>query len=309
MKRTAAVFSLLLFAAAAPVAAQDAGPVECPDPTPGIDSVFPTVGARDVTVDAPLRVRYTRGYFGPEGPGGDPTMMLTVQRCDTTLSCDFPSCSDGGTPVSGRVQILGDEIVFFPEGGRWEAGATYSGEAIARFGGDLPFNFCVDEAGSIDNAAPELGRIGELTSDPIDPRCDAPDGGFRVGVFFDPATDNGPLGSIEYLVYQTRGPGIDGPVVRNRARAFSTGGQVAMGFVLPPDDATSTICVRVAAVDGAGNVDFDDIGDETAQCVDPVQGNFFYGLCSVGAPGAPTRFALGLAAFGVVAFMLVLRRR
>ncbi len=304
---TALALALALPFGAGRVAAQDAGMVECPDPTPQIEEVFPTVGAREVTLDAPLRVRYTPDYFGPTGPGGDPTTMLSVHRCTGTLTCDLSSCTEEGPAVAGRVQIVGDEIVFFPDGAQWDPETAYGGIARSVFG-DLQFNFCTGTAE--DDAPPRFGSITDLTSDAIEPRCDAPDGGFRVGVFFDPATDvAAPPGSIEYLVYQTRGPGIDGPVVRSRARNFTTGGGIAMGFVLPPDEATGTICVRVAAVDGVGNVTFDGEPGDPAQCVDPVQGNFFYGLCAVGAPGAPRGAAGGLAAMGLVTLLLVLRRR
>lgn len=287
-------------------AAQDAGPVECPDDTPRILSVFPAAGGRDVTLDAPLRLVYTDGYFGPTGPGGNPADLFTILRCpDTGLECDLNTDCEDGEPVSGRVQVLGDDIVFLPDGG-WEPNTVYAGAGQDQLT-DLSFDFCTSEVAE-DTTAPSFGAIAEVTSDSIEPRCDAPDGGFRIGVFFDPANDDpSPVASVEYLVYQTRGPGVDGPVVRARQRNFPTGGQIAMGFVLGPDEATSTICVRVAAVDGLGNVTFDD--GEEAQCIDPVQGNFFYGLCGVGAIGQPKGVALGIAFVGIVALMIVLRLR
>lgn len=292
-------------------AAQDAGMVVCPPDSPQLLGVFPADTARDVTLDAPLRLVYTEGYFDPTGPGGDPTELIDVRRCpETGLSCDFPNaCADGsGEPVAGRVQLLGDDIVFLPDGG-WEANTTYAGEGLDQLSG-LQFRFCTGDIVE-DVTPPTFGQIAELTSDEVEPRCDAPEGGFRIGVFFEPANDDpSPPVSVEYLVYQTRGPGVDGPVVRARQRNFNTGGQIAMGFVLPPEDATSTICVRVAAVDGLGNVTFDELdGDEEARCVDPVQGNFFYGLCGVGAVGHPKGVALGIAFVGLVALMIVLRLR
>lgn len=272
--------------------------------------MIPVVGSPGVTTDAPLRVRYSEDYFGPGGPGGDPTMLISVQRCPTAI-CDPFACEEDGEFVPGRVHRLGDELVFQPDGG-WEPNATYSGVARGR-DGDLPFHFCTGS--TEDTAPPSFGGIEDLTSMEVEPRCDAPDGGYRIGVQFEPATDpGGPPGSVEYLLYQTRGAGINGPVVRARAQNFSTTGNITMAFVLPPEEATSTICVRVAAVDGVGNVTLSEQIDGELACEDPVQGNFFEPLCSVGAPGLDrtglgSGFALVLAGVGLITLLLVVRRR
>ena len=274
----------------------DAPPLQRPEET------FPSDRAPSVSIDAPLRVRYTEGYFGPLGPGGDPTRLLNVQRCAGT-GCDFLSCEEGGEFVPGRVQVLGDELVFIPDA-PWAAAATYSGTARGR-DGDRTFSFCTGS--STDDLPPELGTIEEVRSDPIEPRCDAPEGGFRVGVFFEPATDLGPPGSIEYLLFQTRGDTVNEPILRDRVRNYA-GDQITMAFVLPPSEASAPICVRVAAVDGVGNLDFSDLRDGQEQCIDPVQGNFFYSICSVTAPGHGGS-AAPLALLALVGFGLLLRRR
>ncbi|MGE0790660.1 MAG: hypothetical protein AB7S26_33610 [Sandaracinaceae bacterium] len=301
----AVALAIALISAPLGARAQDAGPMECTDPTPRIEGVFPAHRAREVTVDAPLRVRYSPGHFEPGGPGGDPTELLTIRRCGDVGTCDLDTCAEPSEPVAGLVQILGDEIVFLPDGG-WTPNATFTGVALNRFG-DLAFTFCTGS--STDSSPPTLGALEEVTSDAIEPRCDAPDGGYRIGLFFQPATDDGPAGSIEYIVYQTRGPGIEGPIIRSRSRNTATTGQVALGFVLPRGEADSPICVRLAAVDGVGNVIYDEVTDGQARCIDPVQGNFFYGLCSVSAtPGSgpgPLGWPLAIVA---MALLLTARR-
>ena len=138
------------------------------------------------------------------------------------------------------------------------------------------------------------------------------DGGFRVGVFFAPATDSGPPGSIEYLLFQTRGVGVDAPILRNRVRNYP-GEQITMAFVLPAEEASAPICVRIAAIDGVGNPTFSDRRDGEEACLDPVQGNYFYPLCHASAPGRAARgtggTALALGAFGALWLAARVRRR
>ncbi|MEZ4339421.1 MAG: hypothetical protein R3B82_22590 [Sandaracinaceae bacterium] len=293
----------LAFAGAAH--AQDAGIDSCDDPPlQRPQETFPADRAMSVSIDAPLRVRYTPGYFGPTGPGGDPTTLLDVRRC-TRSACDFFACDDTAVFVPGRVQILGDELVYFPDGG-WDSAATYTATARGR-DDDLGFSFCTGS--SSDTLPPTLGAIDEIRSDPIEPRCDAPDGGYRVGVFFGPAVESGPPGSVEYLLFQTRGAGVDAPILRDRLRNYAAE-QITMAFVLPPDEAGSPICVRVVAVDGVGNVAFSELRDGAEECLDPVQGNFFYGLCAAsGTPGASRGGALGAVLLVLLGLVVVWRRR
>lgn len=293
--------SLLLFALAIPAAAQepDAG-VVCEDPTAREPlTVMPAVGAREVSLDAPLRVRYTPGYF-ESGTGGDPTTLIFVQRCPVA-ACDLFSCMDPGEFVPGRVQVLGDELVFLPDE-PWAAGQAYSGVARG-LDDNLPFQFCTGSAP--DTSAPTFGRLTNVTSTPVSVRCDSPEGGYRVAVTFPPASDpGGPPASIEYLLFQTRGAEIEEPVLRDRVPNFAGTDTITSAFVLAPSLATAPICVRVAAVDGVGNFTWSEPRAE--DCVNPVQGNYFYGLCSASAPGASAGFGVVLfAALGV----LVLRRR
>jgi hypothetical protein len=267
--------------------------------------VTPAVGAQQVTIDAPVRVRYTRGYFEPGGPGGDPTELITVQRCPVD-GCRLSACREPGEFVPGRVQVLGDNLIFFPDE-FWDPQQAYSGVARG-VDADLPFNFC---SGTLpDTTPPMFGRLDQVTSTVVnEPRCDAPAGGYRISAYFSPAEDpGGPGGSVEYLLFQTRGAGIEEPVLRDTWRNFSATDTISMAFVLPPEQASSVICVRVAAVDGLGNITWSDAVPER-DCIDPVQGNYFYPLCAVSAPGRGGACLVGLAALGLVALAWVCRRR
>lgn len=289
----------------ASASAQDAGTPRCDPPVARKpEEVTPADTARQVSVDAPIRVRYSEGYFGPAGPPSDITTLITVRRCP--LSCDelFACDETMGEFVPGRVQTLGDNLFFYPDE-PWSPDQAYAG--VARGVDDiLPFRFC---AGSTtDTTPPELRGIEQVTSTPVEPRCDAPSGGYRIATFFAPADDSGaPPASIEYLLFQTRGAGIDEPVLRSTIRNFPTETHT-MAFVLPPEEAGDVICVRVAAVDGRGNVDWSDANTEV-DCVDPVQGNFFYSICSASAPGGGGTAGIGLAVIGLAALALAIRRR
>jgi hypothetical protein len=286
--------------------AQDGGTERCDAPVGRKpEEVTPADSARQVSIDAPIRVRYSRGYF--EGPD-DPATLITVLRCADDgcgVGCRYEDEVDGEF-VPGRVQVLGDNLFFHPDGG-WEPGQAYAGIARGQ-DGDLPFGFCTGT--TTDGTPPELRGLEDVTSTPVPPRCDAPEGGYRIATFFAPADDAGaPPASIEYLLFQTRGAGIEGPVLRSTIRNFATA-MHTMAFVLPPSEAGEPICVRVAAVDGRGNIDWSDSNPEV-DCIDPVQGNFFAPMCAASAPGAPRRGAgaLTLAVAAVALGIARLRRR
>jgi hypothetical protein len=296
-----------LFVDAPSVEAQDAGVVRCDAPiVRRPEEVTPADSARQVSIDAPVRVRYSPGYFGPEGPGGEPTRLITMYRCETDGcggGCRFGV--DAGTFVPGRVQVLGDDSLFFFPDGEWETEQGYMG--IARgVDEDLPFSFCTGTAP--DTTPPILQGLDRVTSTPVEPRCDAPQGGYRIAAFFPTAEDfGGPPASIEYLLFQTRGAGIEEPVLRSRIRNFATTTHT-MAFVLPPSEASDVICVRVAAVDGRGNLGWSDANPDT-DCINPVQGNYFYPLCSIGAGGSPRGAWLTTLPPLVGLAALVVRRR
>lgn len=287
--------------------AQDAGTVRCDAPVARRpEEVTPADSARQVSIDAPVRVRYSADYFALGGPGGDPTRLITVMRCahdGCGGGCRFGV--DEGEFVPGRVQVLGDDLIFHSDA-MWEPEQSYMGIAWGR-DGELPFSFCTGT--TPDTTPPTLGRLQQVTSTPVPPRCDAPQGGYRIAAFFPPADDfGGPPASIEYLLFQTRGSRIDEPVLRSRIRNFATTTHT-MAFVLPPSDAADVICVRVAAVDGKGNLAWSD-ADPEVDCINPVQGNYFYPLCSIssGASRGGPFMALPLVAVALFAIRRARRR-
>ncbi|MCZ7682236.1 MAG: hypothetical protein M5U28_26975 [Sandaracinaceae bacterium] len=290
--------------------AQDAGTVRCDPPiVRKPEEVTPADTAREVSVDAPIRVRYSAGVLRARRSRERPRVV--DHRAALSARLRLPSscatrrwatsspvaCRSSGTTCSSCRTSPGSPR---PRTRGSRAGSTTSS----------PFRFC--SGSTTDTTPPELRGITDVTSTPVEPRCDAPSGGYRIATFFAPADDSGaPPASIEYLLFQTRGAGIDEPVLRSTIRNFPTETHT-MAFVLPPELAGDVICVRVAAIDGRGNVDWSDANADI-DCVDPVQGNFFYSLCSVSAPGGRRRgrglAVVSLAVLGLGVLALVVRRR
>ena len=261
-----------------PSLAQD--PPDCVVPAGrGPLEATPAVGAFGVTLAAPVRVRYSPGYFDDPAIAPDPPALLALGRCLD------PTCA-ALEPVAGRVQVVADTLYLSPAE-PFVANARYAGVAHG-IDFDLPVGFTAGT--SLDLSPPVLDDIVEVTSLPVGPSCDAPEGGYRVGVSFEPARDDGPPGDIEYFLYLSRGRELEAPELRDRVRNFATD-LVTMAFILQPSEATSPVCVVVHATDGVGNID----DDGKRRCFDPVQGNFFEPLCGVagGAVGLHERLAAG----------------
>ncbi len=255
--------------------------------------VSPASGAVNASIDAPVVVRYAAGYFGPDGPGDPPSMLFQLVTCG---SCGASCALEDGMGVSGLVQTQGDSLLFLPDGGLTTQTA-YVGRAIG-VDGELDFSFCTGS--SRDAIAPSPVVLAEPTSAAVGSLPCLPEGGYRIGAFFQPATDDGPPGSIEYLLFQTRGEGIDAPVLVDRVRNFQTdGGNITMSFLLPGSGAVTPICLQVVTIDGAGHASVPD-GD---RCFDPVGRVTFQGC----AAGTRESRSAGVAALVVLA-ALVLRR-
>ncbi len=256
--------------------------------------VTPSDSAPGVTLDAPIYVEYSPGYFGPEGPGEDPTTLISLLGCGPCGSECVP-----GTPVSGLVQVHGDRLYFLPDEPLLE-GTQYRGHA----GGleiELDFGFCTGR--SFDRSPPRLGGALRSSSTRVDAQCDLPDGGYRLAVSFSPATDDGPPGSIEYLLYLSRGAGLDAPRVVARTRNYASE-EITLGVLIGPEDARTPICLTLAATDGVGNA----VVSEESQCFDPITRTVFSGACSA-SPGTARASALGIAAGLALLGALVTRRR
>lgn len=280
----------------AAVLAQDT----CTDAPPRLPlEVLPGRGARDVTLDSPIIIRYSAGYFASGGFGAPPSELITVQRCPSTsgrVACS-DTCETNGTPVSGRVQALGDRLYFQPIGG-FAASAHYAGVARG-VEGDLPFSFCTSSG--TDTLPPILGGFVGAVPAEASSGCALPEGGRRVGLRWEAATDpDGSAGSIEYLLFLTRAEGIDAPELRDRLRNFAAS-EVTLTLLLDPREARDPVCVRLIAIDGLGHLS--EPSDEV--CVDPQTLAAFQPLCQF-HPAASTSSGSIVGVFASV--LLALRR-
>ncbi len=279
----------------------------CPMPgEPEPRAVTPATGARSVPTNARLRVEYSADI----GPVAVPGALLELFLCppETTLAAaDVTTCTEPvSTREEGEAQTTRNELLFEPARG-FLAERVYTGLAFAPTGfGELRVAF--ETGPGPDMTAPILRARDVVPSGtPADFECGELRSGIRIDVrvrpaLLDPldATDpdrrTEPATSIEYLLFQTRGPGLDAPTLRARGRGISATTDVTLAFGLRSEDASTPICVTVQAVDGQGaaSLPMDDV------CFEPLTGNFFEGLCAAG--GAPVGAWPALVA-------LVLRRR
>lgn len=247
-----------------------------------------------MTTDAWVAVRYGEGYFGPEGPGDDPASLISVERCG---ECDRPC--DATAPVRGRVQVLGDDLFFVPDE-PFDARTRYRGTAVG-LDGSIDFHFCTGDA--VDARPPRLGSGLRFDPVPTEDRCQVRGRGYRIGVYTPPADDDGPGGSVEYLLFLTRASGLEAPVLVDRVRSFSSG-DVTMYLFLEEALAASAVCIRVGALDGVGNVSM----APTETCFDPVTRIAFQG-CAASRSAGRGDVALVCAGAIVAAFRARWRRR
>jgi hypothetical protein len=260
------------------------------------EEITPASGARGVTLDAPIVVRYSPGYFGPEGPGDPPEALLRVGRCPSP-GCTARCTWSDAIPVEGRAEVIGDRLFFFAAGGL-VPGARYLGVASGRDGPPIEFEFCT--GATVDSMAPTKPRV--IAIEPAENRPACPPGGYKVDVTIAPSSDDGPAGSVEYLLYLTRGRGVTAPQLRDRLRNL-TPERVTLNLILAPDEAAEPVCVRVLAIDGVGRISE---GSDEA-CVDPLNRVAFQPLCSA-SPGQGHRLAIAMALGSVVATLWWRRR-
>jgi len=296
LRRDGVLLSLIL-AAWAPSSARAQG-VEACDDGGGEQrpiEVTPSVGALSVTTDAPISARYPAGYFGPLGPGDPASSLVSVWQCPAGTLCGVGCDAADGAPVPGFVQTLGDRLFFGADGGL-SPRTTYGG-VFRGVDGGIDLRFCT--GGQPDAGPPQLGAFVDATRAEAGPGCRLPDGGHRIGLRFGAARDDGPAGSIEYLLYLTRGVGVDAPVLRDRFRNFAAE-EITMTLLVTDEEAAQPVCVQAFALDGVGNVS--EASEE--QCVDPLTTAVFQPLCSVrpGARGASLGVVLvALASVGAAA--------
>lgn len=259
----------------------------------GPREVTPAVGALGVTIDAPVVVRYSTGYFGADGPGDDPASLVELYECPATTLCSLGCERAEGGRVAGNVQVFGDRLFFVPAR-RLAPLRAYVGIAHG-LDGDLEIRFCT---GSLeDTQAPSAPELIAASPDASGAACEAFAGGRRIGLRLRSSRDDGPGGSIEYLLYLTRGNGIGAPQLRDRFRNLSPD-EVVLRLLLTEDEAVEPVCVRIFAVDGVGNLS----PPTPEHCIDPMTSAAFQPLCALGAARAGARHA---GAAGMVAALVL----
>ncbi len=303
---TASAFALT-FALALALAPRVAG-AQCdagdagPDPslTGVLRDVFPADGDLGVPTDGLVRLR----YFG--------------RTPDSPTVCVRPiSLSDC---VPGTAAVLGSQLVW--QGTPLPGGADpltpqtdYQVTFTDASGGTNRTTFRTGRGHS--GTSPSFQGITSVSAIKADTLACDPDA-VDVTVQFDrvPPSDLLAPGTpwpdidVEYVVYETRGPGISGPRERDRARLVSSGSSTDLSaqrtFRLSGHDAAGPVCFTIQAVDPAGQSD----GNRAEQCVNPAQGNYFAGCrAAPGAfPGGSRGGALALAAVAVALSTRRLRR-
>lgn len=262
--------------------------VDCARADPGICEIMPTPPPRldecaveAVPRNAPIKVRLTDGFLdelGLEGVG------VWVHHAET------------GEPVPGDLTDVGHDTVYFTPESPWEAGAQY--DAVLQAGLD-EMGLCFVASHDFDTEPPRLGPILSITPRSDGSADDLEEGALRIDLEFEAATDDGPLGSLEYFVYLTRGEGLSGALLLWRGRHQAD--VMVAGLVLPRAYTVAPVCIAILAVDGVGHTDT--VGPA---CFEPLQGNYFEPLCTA-VPGAPRGSPIGVGCLVLAA--LVFRRR
>lgn len=283
MKRAAFPLIVTLLHSAAALAQCDAGPSD--NDIGVLRDTFPADLGTDVPTDGLVRLRYQ--VRPPE-----PTTLCVRRR-------DAQGC------LAGTASVITDEVV-------WHAARPLEPitDYVATFadtvGGSNLIRF---RTGVGPSSAPP--RFAGLTSaviagdaeDPCDPEA------VDITVRFDRAlrASSGvawPDSDIEYVLFVTRGEGVSGPRVLERARIQGSGfsgDRAAQRTVRVPGSlARGPLCLVMRATDPSGRTD----GNSVEHCVNPSLGNHFRGCASAPAPqGAPW------GALGVAALALSVRRR
>lgn len=241
---------------------------------------FPADLGTQVPIDGLVRLRYERR---PPEPA-----TICVRRVDR----------DGCIP--GAASIVADEVV-------WQSTAPLDSltNYVATFsdtvGGSNLIRFRTGSA--LSNTPPRFGGLSSaVLAGAAEDLCDP--GAVDVTVRFEraqPATAFGDVGwpdtDIEYVLYVTRGAGVSGPRVLERARVqgsgFSADRSAQRTVRIPSALAQGPLCLTMHAVDPSGRMD----GNSVEQCVNPSLGNYFAG-CSArpSQRGASWWSLLGLSA-------------
>lgn len=257
---------------------------QCDAGTPGEDEgtlrdTFPADLGVDVPTDGLIRLRY---YVRPPSPA---TVCVRARAMD--------GC------IAGRASIVGDEVV-------WQASAPLqpTTDYVASFsdtiGGSNLIRFRTGRGPS--TTPPRFGGLASVAiAGDAEDVCDP--GAVDITVRFERAQRASAFGDvgwpdidIEYVLFVTRGDGVSGPRVLERARVqgsgFSADATAQRTVRVPGALARGPICLTMQAFDPTGRSD----GNAVERCVNPASGNYFAGCAAGPASGAPNALApLGIA--------------
>jgi hypothetical protein len=258
------------------------------------ERAFPTDGSLGVPIDGFVRLRYV--LRAPRRPFV--TVSETVSGANVegdAFVVDNEVHWRSRAPLRSNTEFrvrfadpgsgTGENLIRFTTGSGRSSNAPPVFEGILRDG----------------NNGPRVQRIGSTDL------CADPDA-VEVTVTWHRALPNGwPVSDIEYVVYQTIGPGITAPVERARAVGTVTPSSCGGGsadeqcktFRLSGANAEGTLCFNIQAIDAYGRND----GNAVEACIDPHAGNTFVGACDARPPmpRRGTRTWLGLLAVGALA--------
>jgi hypothetical protein len=237
---------------------------------------FPDDRARAVALDALITLRY------PADTDLD-ALRRTVAAdaasdvCGGALACLFSGSAR--EPVAARSSAdAGTTLVLVPDALLLPETDYYV--SIARPGFDrasrVELQFTTDA--EPDREPPRLAADASalrLTVEPAPPECEVEPGSLRVRLLVPRVRDDSDEQSVELLAFLSRARGLRAPVLRARARNPESG-DVLLGFVLDPDQASEPVCVVLRAVDGTGKRS----EAEPELCFDPREGSHFVPLCS-----------------------------
>ncbi len=258
---------------------------------------FPADQGVDVPLNSPVRLRYYGRVPSP------PVVCVRLESLDSEC---FP----------GTSAAVGEEIVWQPLAGPGGAVLQASRRYFVTYqeegSGSSSITFVTGRG-----LAPErlvFAGVSDVKADDA-PSSDCDPDASDITVKFDRAT-SGVLGlgdspwpesDLEYVIYETRGPGISGPRERDRVRLQRSGSSVVSTaqrtFRLRGADASGPVCFNVQVLDPLGHAD----GNTSEQCVNPAKGNYFEG-CAAG-PSSGRAGALGAVIFGLCAALFTRRRR
>lgn len=278
-----AAFAAVALATTAARAQCDASDAGDPDELGTLRDTFPGDQGIDVPTDSAVRLRFF-GYV----PQGATLCVTAVGR-------------DGCLP--GAVTVVRDELVWTTAAGPFEPYTSYRVDYRDPLA-SLSVRFRAGRGPSA--GPPSFGGIRGASARPVDgDGCDS--GAYDITVRFnrvaaDPVPGTPwPESDVEYVIYQTRGPGVAGPRERDRVRLQSSGSssdaQAQRTFRLSAADAAGPVCFSVQALDPLGR----STPSSAEQCVNPAEGNYFQGCAA--SPGARSPW------WPLLALGLVMRRR